>query len=394
MAKHFDLKRQLRLHDKGLLRRLFAEHGLLGDFPWKGLSARRIDPLVARWEGIEESARRAIQVVLQDAHELADERGQRLLAEELAWRCPEKLPAFAGWRSLADKALWAYLEAREAFDEAALFARAEALRSGQLATRWNSLPPAEITVTQPILTSLEQSIRDYYWEKELRGEVCRVHHYRRPGGAEYFFAYMPDWPDKRLVFDSDGNLTVREEAYTFSNVFIYEPAAGALELVAKGGKPVHGALRKAFCETVLGVEVEDEEPIRPAYRLDHLLDPGFSFRTEPEDRVAAVRLRWIRLLPTVPAGGMESLELRLLETATHAEAMHLIDRLLAGVGLDRTQVRVVEVAIQLQFLSDGHRRGKRMTFHVSCPNTCDLKSKPDDVRVVGQRCIRRWGILL
>ncbi|MBC7078756.1 MAG: hypothetical protein H5T92_10710, partial [Synergistales bacterium] len=134
--------------------------------------------------------------------------------------------------------------------------------------------------------------------------------------------------------------------------------------------------------------------IRPAYRLDHLLDPGFSFRTEPEDRVAAVRLRWIRLLPTVPAGGMESLELRLLETATHAEAMHLIDRLLAGVGLDRTQVRVVEVAIQLQFLSDGHRRGKRMTFHVSCPNTCDLKSKPDDVRVVGQRCIRRWGILL
>ncbi len=33
MAKHFDLKRQLRLHDKGLLRRLFAEHGLLDDFP-------------------------------------------------------------------------------------------------------------------------------------------------------------------------------------------------------------------------------------------------------------------------------------------------------------------------------------------------------------------------
>lgn len=32
MAKHFDLKRQLRLPNKGLLRRLFAEHGLLEDF--------------------------------------------------------------------------------------------------------------------------------------------------------------------------------------------------------------------------------------------------------------------------------------------------------------------------------------------------------------------------
>lgn len=141
MAKHFDLKKQLRLHDKGLLRRLFAEHGLLEDFAWEELSTRRIEPLVARWEGIEESARRAIQVVLQDANELAEERGQRVLADELAWRFPAKLPAFARWSSLADKALWAYLEARKAFDEAALFARAEALRSGQFAARWNSLPP-------------------------------------------------------------------------------------------------------------------------------------------------------------------------------------------------------------------------------------------------------------
>ncbi len=394
MAKHFDLKRQLRLHDKGLLRRLFAEHELLGDFPWHELSARRIDPLIARWDGIEEPDRRAVQVVLQDANELAEERAQRVLAEELAWRFSEKLPVFAGWSSLADKALWAYLEAREAFDEAALFARAEALRNGQFAARWNSLPPGKITVTEPIVALLEQSIRDYYWQKELRGPVCRVHHYQRPGGAEYFFAYLPDWPDKRLVFDADGNLTAREEAYTFSNVFIYEPAAGAVELVAKGGKPVHLALRRVFCETVLGIEVDDEEPIRPTYRLDHLLDPGFSFQTEPEDRIAAVRLRRIRLVPTVPVPALESLEPRLLETATHAEALDLIERLLAGIGLDRTQVRVVHVGIQLQFLGDGRHRGKTMTFHVSCPNTCDLKSKPDDVRVVGERCIRRWGMLL
>ena len=73
--------------------------------------------------------------------------------------------------------------AREAFDEAALFARAEALHNGQFAARWNSLPPGEITVTEPIVASLEQSIHDYYWRKELRGRLCRVHHYRRAGGA-------------------------------------------------------------------------------------------------------------------------------------------------------------------------------------------------------------------
>lgn len=121
-----------------------------------------------------------IQVVLQDAHELAEERGQRVLAEELAWRFPEKLPVFGGWSSLADKALWAYLEARPAFDEAALFARAEALRNGQFAARWNSLPPGEITVSESMVASLEEVLRDYYWRKELRGSVCRVHHDQRP----------------------------------------------------------------------------------------------------------------------------------------------------------------------------------------------------------------------
>ncbi|HIQ20526.1 MAG TPA: hypothetical protein EYH34_04710 [Planctomycetes bacterium] len=105
MAKHFDLKKQLRLHDKGLLRRLFAEQRLLADFPWDKLSSRRIEPLVQRWDRIDEGTRRVIPVVLQDVNELADGRGQRILAEEIAWRLPEKLAAFAQWNGLADKAL-------------------------------------------------------------------------------------------------------------------------------------------------------------------------------------------------------------------------------------------------------------------------------------------------
>lgn len=127
MATHFDLRKQFKLHDKGLLRRLFAGHRLLEDFPWHDLSVRHIEPFIARWNQVEEIARRHFQVLLQDVHELADERGQRLLTEELNWRYPGRLAEFCQMNSLLDKALWAYLEARKAFDQAALFARAEAL---------------------------------------------------------------------------------------------------------------------------------------------------------------------------------------------------------------------------------------------------------------------------
>ena len=130
----------------------------------------------------------------------------------MQWRCPEKLAIFQMLKSPADKALWAFLEARAAFDEAAIFARAEALRTGQFANRWNSLPTKPITVTKDMITALEEEVRAYYWQKELRGEICRVHHYSRLGGAEFFFAYLPDWPDKLLVFDHEGNLTRAKRA--------------------------------------------------------------------------------------------------------------------------------------------------------------------------------------
>jgi len=392
MGKNFDLRKQLKLHDNGLLRRLFTEQGAMTGVPWDTLRPHEVEPIVTEWEAMDD-ARRHFQVVLQDVNELSDQRGQKVLLEEMQWRCPDRLPEFRALTSPADKALWAYLEARDAFDQAAIFARAEALRTGQFANRWNSLPKQPIKVSPSMITALQDEVHSYYWHKELRGEVCRVHHYSRLGGSEFFFAYLPDWPDKQLIFDADQNLTPREESYAFSNVFVYDPAEGAVELIARGGKKVQLPLRKAFCRAVLGLDVDDDEPIRATYQLDHLLDPGFGFPVDPVDRIAAVRIRRIRLVPKVFVPAIEYLEPKLTETASRVEALSAIDRLIGAYNLHRSQVAVTQVSIQLQFLSDGQRKGKSMTFNVSCPNTCDLKSKPDDMRVIGERCIRRWGIL-
>ncbi|MEK6676180.1 MAG: hypothetical protein AABZ47_11070 [Planctomycetota bacterium] len=321
MAKPFDLRKQFKLHDKGLLRRLFAEHGESIDFSCDSLLPHRVEPLINMWEAIPEVRRRQVEVILRDVNELGDERGHRVLTEELIWRCADKMPDFAGPKSLLDKALWAYLEAPSAFNEAAIFARAEALRSGQFAYRWNGLPVQTIEVNEAKIAALQNEVHSFYWKKELRGEHCRVHHYSRSNGAEYFFAYLPDWPDKCLIFDTEGNLTPREESYTFTNVFIYVPSEGAIELIAKGGKKVHLPLRKAFCKAVLDIDVDGNALIRPTYRLDHLIDPNFAFCTEPMDRVNTVRLRRIRLVPKIAVPGVEHLEIKFVESAKHADAM-------------------------------------------------------------------------
>jgi len=88
------------------------------DFPWDSIKPHDVGPIVERWEAMPETTRRQLQVILQDVNELGDERSHKVLTEEMEWRFHDKLEAFGAWKSLLDKALWAYLEARTAFAEA------------------------------------------------------------------------------------------------------------------------------------------------------------------------------------------------------------------------------------------------------------------------------------
>ena len=78
----------------------------------------------------------------------------------------------------------------------------------------------------------------------------------------------------------------QNERFAFSNVFVFNTDEGSLELVAKGGAAVHLPLQQAFCRSVLGIEVGRADPLRPAYQLGMLLDPGFALVTDPADCIA------------------------------------------------------------------------------------------------------------
>ena len=389
----FDLKKQLTIHDRGLLRQLLGKEPSMQGIEWGAMPRNNIEPLITAWEELDDGKKRHYQVILQDVQHLADPKGHKVLIEELAWRYPDKLTIFSGLSSPADKALWAFQNATDAFDSAAIFARAEALRNGQQANIWNSLPKQPIAVTADKLSTLEQQIRSYYWSREMRGELCKVHQYDRHDGSQYFFAYLPDWPDKRLCFDEQAQLTPREDAYAFSNAFVFEPSLGTIELIAKGGRKVQKELRRAFCWSMLGIEVPDEDPMKPVYRLDQLFDPSFAFATEAGERIQDVKLRRVRIMPRVHVPHIEQLEYKFREVTDLPSIRTLLATQLAAMQLSIDQVSVIQAGIQFQFMGDGTRKGKTMTVNVSCPNTCDLKSKPEEQVAIGRACFVRWGII-
>jgi hypothetical protein len=389
----FDLRKQLKRQDKGLLRQLFTMRGELQEVSWSALKKGDVVPIIAGIKGLSPCQRREVQVLLQSIAKLADSRGLKVICEELSQRHPALVPAWQALKNRSDKVLWVYLNARDAFEEAAVFARADSLSVTRYFNRWSQAPCSGFQATQERIEALETALRTHYSLKELRGEHCEVRHYTRLNGDEYFFAYLPDWPDNFDVFTDDGELQSLDLPAAFTNLFVFEPSTGAIEMIATGGNSAQQQLRRIFYEAMCQQEVEDADPDKPEYLLDHLLQPGFAFQTLLTDRIEAVTVPQVQLVPLVEAGGLEGLLPRFRKGMSWTDSLALIDDLLKSRDLSRDQVGVDQIQIRIQFLGDGTKRGKTLTLRIS-PRSCNLKAEDDEeVQFTADGCLRRWGII-
>ena len=394
MAKHLDPRTLLKKVSVPLLHQFFQRQGVLLDLPWDELKAKRqVEPICDAWQSLPDARRRQVQTALQDLAELSDHRGMKVFAEEVQANCPERKWELIACGNGVNKALWFYLNLPDVFDKAALFARADALSSGRYFIRRSNLPKLKLDVTPEMTQALECALHAYYWPNEMRGRHCHVSHYTRTGGNEYFFAYLDDWPDSRLVFEDNGDLESKCERYAFSVLFVFCPQDGSLDLVAKGGKAVQYPLQKAFCKAVLEIDVEPADPKRTEYQLQRVLDPEFRYPTEPEDFVAQVRLARIQLAPVSKSSDVLFHELTFSPWIYRSQWLQAIQCQLDGHGMQAAEVLVKRASFQLAFVNGALGGARTVTFTVSLPNTCDLKDKPDGVREVGERCLKRWEMM-
>jgi len=157
MARLFDPHKVLRQISNSLLREFFDGKGGLKDVSWEGLGETQITSIFKAWQELSDENRKEVQVVLQQINVLADERGARALADEIKRLAPERLVEFADCEGRMDKAMWASLHVPEAFEKAALFARADALAAGRFWVKRNGLPRQPLRVVQQTHLVIELS---------------------------------------------------------------------------------------------------------------------------------------------------------------------------------------------------------------------------------------------
>ncbi len=135
------------------------------------------------------------------------------------------------------------------------------------------------------------------------------------------------------------------------------------------------------------------DPLRPAYRLQRVLSPDFTYPTEVKDGIARVRLSRIRLATNSNTFPVLAFDLKFRTSVTRTQWLDIIHHDIAAHGLRLNQVVVQQATFQLIFLKNGMARSKSMTFSVTIPSLCNLKTKRDEDRQIGERCLRLWEMV-
>lgn len=386
----FDLRATLRQISPDLRQRLFGHLPPLQTFDWESVKKmKHVDPLFERLQDLDNDQKRDVNRLLRTCKSFTSTCGQKVLLEELCQYQPALTDAWSEQKSRMDKVVWTYLNARPVFQEAIVFARADELSQRRHWHKWSGIDANQFNASHERIEALKREIIEHHAD-QFRGDRCEVHHYSRQSGAEYFFAYLPDWPDNFMVFNDDGELEALDVPTAFTIMFVFTPATGVLEMIAAGGQKVLADLRKRFYLAMTNTEVEEIPPDRPAFDLDHVLNEGFSL-TSNDPRVANLELKRLMVFPMTQAP-VEGLVFRFRIGTNWATAMTHLDLALKGLDLEREQVTVEEFVLYMQCVGDGDRKGRRQTIRVT-PRACNLKSQEDDdLRVLGEQVLKELEI--
>ena len=201
--------------------------------------------------------------------------------------------------------------------------------------------------------------------------------------------YREGLPDDLFAFD-DGELVRRAYRPVFEAAMTYEPATGVIEVVASD-RESRSEMALFLARDLLGVEFRDEKVPMRHYDLGVLLAPH-SFPTDVEDGIERVEVRQLRLMPIDAVG--ERVTLECLSKADRNIWTMAASRLGPGNPLTGGWV-ATQAKLSVKFhRKPGARLGRTLPLTITMPHGCNLKDQTEQEQLIGEKYLRRWGILI
>ena len=317
---------------------------------------------------------------------MADEAGQAAIYSIA--KAPDRLDAL---QNAHDRALWMFLNDTAGFRHAEEVRFTDERRRGRMWDGFIGEPNLVLQRDAASVDAFKAAIRDRFQSNNVHVDIFDRH---RPTfeGADCALVqatvYREGRPDDFLEF-VNGALDRRPRRPVFEAAITYEPATGVIEVVANDRESREDLVR-LFARDLLATEFGEERlPLRE-YDLDVLEQP-FAFPTDAGDGIESVRVNHLRLMPIDGVG--ERVTLECMRQATQSIWQMAQERFGANNPLLGGWV-VTQAKLTIRFRPEkGSGRGKTLPLTITMPHGCDLKDRTERERMIGDKYLRRWGIV-
>ncbi|MCX7382582.1 MAG: hypothetical protein NT133_14455 [Alphaproteobacteria bacterium] len=359
---------------------------LPADVVWEGAANDIVAPLLRAVDAMSDSARLRVMNDADRVGAMADEAGQAALFAVTSE--PDILDDLANGH---DRSLWMFLNDIRGFDRAEEVRYADDRRYGRM---WEAFKcRAELAVPRegaPVAT-FEDAVAGHFDSRNVLVEICDRSRPSLEGDHARLIqiaVYREGRAGDRRAF-IDGRLDRVPFRPVIEAALTYEPASGTIEVVAQA-RETREDLVKLFAEHMLGVSFEGGRiPIRQ-FTPDRLFT-SFDFPRDAEDNIESVRVTMVRLMPLDTQGervtleSMRGAERSIWEMADGRFREH--DPMAGGY-------RITQVRFTVRFEAIPGIRGRRtLPVTITMPQGCDLKDRTDRERLIGEKYLKRWGLL-
>ena len=364
---------------------------------WTKPESEVVEPLIKAVDAMTNDEKQRVVMNAGQVAALADEPGQNALQNVVLNRA-----VFDPLEGANNRSLWVFL------NEPDQFRMAEEVRYNDERRRGRSWSGFEVEKDRVVrrdaasVADFTKAIRERFDTPHVHVDVFDRHRVildDQECDLVQVAVYREGRPEDMLGFDANSTLSRRIVKPVFEAALTYEADTGVIEVVANTVADRRD-LTAYMARDLLGIDFEEKHiPLRE-YDLGMLLKP-FDFPTDVDDGIADVTVK----------------ELRLMEVGQSNERIILESM----SGADRTVWEMAEERIGLDIGSSGHvlsvaseapewivtrarftikfqpgpsgGRGKSLTLTVTMPHGCNLKDMTPHERLIGDKYLRRWGIL-
>lgn len=375
--------------------------------------AQKLDPEVANsvlWESTEAQVRDQLAQILlteiagradliaslERIHQMANEAGDRAMVAacggdiDLRWQLTTQ-------SNLHERALWLLGHDDDRFARAEDIRHADHYYGGRCWTGFigprNAWPELAGEPVQLFKGLVETAFRQY----DGSGSNIVVESFERgpahvgrygEGRVYQLVIYLEGLPSTSTEVGEEG-VVLRKVRPAVEVALVYASNTGVIDVVARAGRQLREAVAKAFVEELFPTSGQ-LEPVRLRQVQLAALALPCSFPVDPEDGIAGVRLTSLRLAPNGVEGWLT------LEVANkNGRTLHEVARGWIGANdplARRPAVQRARLAIRFHPGSGGSR-ARILRVELREPHGCNLRDRSDLERLVGEKYLRRWGLV-